>query len=89
MSAVYCFSIHSDASPSALPRVLEVFAHRGYVPERCHARIEGRDGGELAIEMQLAGLPPGEAERLARHLTRIVTVRHVLWSKKKAYALSS
>ncbi len=83
MSAVFCFSVHSEPSPSALPRVLEVFAHKGYVPERCHSRLEGRDGQELAIEVQLAGLDPAEAERLAKRLARIVTVSTVLWTEKK------
>ncbi len=83
MSAVFCFSVHSEPSPSALPRVLEVFAHKGYVPDRCHSRLEGRDGQELSIEVQLAGLEPAEAGRLAKRLARIVTVNTVLWSEKK------
>ena len=36
MSTTYCFSVHTDAEPSALPRVMEVFARLGHVPTRCH-----------------------------------------------------
>ena len=36
MSTTYCFSVHADAEPSALPRVMEVFARLGHVPTRCH-----------------------------------------------------
>jgi hypothetical protein len=43
-SNVYCFSVHAEASPSALPRVVEVFALHGHVPSRCHARLDGADG---------------------------------------------
>lgn len=84
MSATYCFSVHAQASPSALPRVLEVFALMGHVPERCHShRIPG---DELVVDLQLAGVTAAEAAHLAKRLGRIVGVESVLWSAKRAAA---
>ena len=41
-SSVYCFSVHAEASPATLPRVVEVFALHGHVPSSCHAQVGGR-----------------------------------------------
>lgn len=79
---VYCFAVFAEPTPCALPRVLEVFAAHGFVPMRCLAHISGRDDSQLAIEVQMAGLDPDQAARIARRLGRVVTVTEVLWSKK-------
>ena len=34
-----CFSVVARAEPGVLPRVIELFAKRGLVPTRCHARV--------------------------------------------------
>ncbi len=81
MSAIFCFSVHAQATPSTLPRVLEVFALSGHVPERCHA---DRALDELVVDLQLSGLAEREARRLAARLEAIVGVECVLWSKKRA-----
>jgi acetolactate synthase regulatory subunit len=84
MSGTYCFSVHAEASPSTLPRVVEVFALHGHVPCRCHAQLAGRD--ELVVDLQMADVTADEAALLAKRLGRVVTVRNVLWSEKRGAA---
>lgn len=84
MSQTFCFSVHADPSPSALPRVLEVFALMGLVPERCHSQLGPAD--ELVVDLQLAGLTAAEAAQLAKRLGRIVGVLGVLWSERRRAA---
>ena len=86
MSSVYCFSVHADASPSTLPRVVEVFALHGHVPYRCHAHLAGAGGEELVVDLQMAGISAQAAALLAKRLGRVVSVRSVLWSEKRAAA---
>jgi acetolactate synthase regulatory subunit len=82
MSGTFCFSVHAEASPSTLPRVVEVFALHGHVPCRCHAQLAGP--GELVVDLQMADVTAHEAALLAKRLGRVVTVRNVLWSEKRA-----
>ena len=82
MSGTFCFSVHAEASPSTLPRVVEVFALHGHVPCRCHAQLAGPD--ELVVDLQMADVTAHEAALLAKRLGRVVTVRNVLWSEKRA-----
>jgi acetolactate synthase regulatory subunit len=84
MSGTFCFSVHAEASPSTLPRVVEVFALHGHVPCRCHAQLAGP--GELVVDLQMADVTAHEAALLAKRLGRVVTVRNVLWSEKRAAA---
>lgn len=83
---VYCFSVHAEAHPSTLPRVVEVFALHGFVPSRCHAQLGGRGGDELVVDVQMPGLDAHRAGLLAKRLGRVVSVTSVLWSEKRAAA---
>jgi hypothetical protein len=80
--STWCFSVHADCDPSALPRVLEVFALYGHVPQRCHAERCGPTGEELVIDVQMSGLAAAEAALVAKRLGRVVSVAQVLWSEK-------
>ncbi len=86
MSSVYCFSVHSDPSPASLPRVLDVFALFGHIPEQCHSQLGGRDGEELVIDVQMSNLSAEDAARVAKRLGRVVTVTSVLYSEKQRCA---
>lgn len=86
MSATYCFSVHTCAEPSALPRVVEVFARLGHVPTRCHVERASHAGQELVIDAQLDELAHSEAEHVVRCLDRVVSVIQVLWSEKRQCA---
>ncbi|HET6467079.1 MAG TPA: hypothetical protein VFG43_01755 [Geminicoccaceae bacterium] len=78
---VFCFSVLSEAQPSTLCRVFDVFSVHGLVPSRCHTEVAA--GGQLAIDLQVAGVHAELAEKLARRLERVVTVSHVLVSEKQ------
>ena len=71
-----------------MPKVLEVFAKRGLVPTAWYSKVEGRNGEELHIDVQLAGTGAKTAERLARSLRQLVLVELVLTSEKRT-ALSA
>lgn len=83
MPATFCFSVHTDAEPSALPRVMEVFAVYGHVPARCHVERGGPAGQDLVIDAQLEGLCQAEAAQVAKRLGRVISVVQVLWSEKR------
>ena len=80
---VDCFSVFVAAEPAALPRVLNVFSLFGVIPERCHSAWVENDRDQLVIDVQVAGLPVGRAEQLARRLDRVITVTQVLHSEKR------
>jgi hypothetical protein len=83
---VDCFSVFSAADPSALPRILEVFSLYGLVPSRCHSAHAETDPSQLVVDVQVAGLPSGQAALLAKRLGRVITVTQVLWSEKQRAA---
>jgi len=78
-----CFSVIADTDPSALPRVLEVFAKLTLVPSQCHASRVGPTGHELHIDLQFADMGIGTAEHMARSLRAIHLVNSVLTSEKR------
>ena len=70
-----------------MPRVLELFAKRNLVPERWVSGVHGpspsdKQGGELVIDLQVAGLTPQDQDYLARCLAQITDVHTVLTSEK-------
>src|SRR3546814_4002179 len=82
-----CFSVVARAEPGLLPRVIELFAKRGLVPTRCHARVGARPGrdepAELTIDIQMAGMEATLAEYVAACLRQIHDVACVLTSEKR------
>ena len=83
---VDCFSVFSAADPSALLRILGVFSLFGVIPARCHSAQLESDEDLLVVDVQVAGLPRGQAEQIARRLDRVITVTQVLWSEKQRAA---
>lgn len=73
-----CFSVTGEASPGLLPRVLELFAKRGLVPDAFHARATGE---RLAVEIRCAGMDTALAAYVARCLRQIYLVERVLVSR--------
>lgn len=80
---VDCFSVFSTADPSALPRIFEVFCLYGLVPTRCHFVRHDDDPSQLVVDLQVEGLPDGDAQRVLKRLGRVVTVTSVLWSERR------
>ena len=81
--STFCFSVHSDADPAALPRVLEVFALHGFVPDQCHASRSGGLADELVVDLQMSEIDADQALLLAKRLGRVVSVTGVLFSEKR------
>ena len=74
-----CFSVHAEAEPGVMPRVLELFAKRGLVPTRWHSNALGR---ELAIDIQITGVSRDLALYIAACLRQIAYVDAVLTSER-------
>ena len=76
--ATTCYSLLARPEPGVMPRVLELFAKRGLVPQRYHGAIAGR---QLTINVQIAGLDRGTVDYIARCMRQIVGVETVLTSE--------
>jgi acetolactate synthase small subunit len=82
LERVSCYAVEGAADPGLLPRVLELFVKRGLVPDRCFAQCHGRQGDQLLIDLQIAGLDAQSADNIARALRQIPMVTAVLTSDK-------
>jgi hypothetical protein len=72
------FSVHAQAEPGVMPRVLEFFAKRGLVPSSWHSSVSGVDQARLTIEIQMSGLGREIAEYIAACVRQIASVESVL-----------
>lgn len=69
------YSLQARAEPGVLPRVVELFAKRGLVPQKWHSTASGPT---LTIEVQFGGLDRDVADYIARCMRQIVGVEIVL-----------
>ena len=69
------FSVHAAAEPGVMPRVLELFAKRGLVPQKWHSAAFAT---VLTIDVQIAGLEHDTADYIARCMRQIAGVDAVL-----------
>ncbi len=81
-SRVACFSIHAEAEAGVMPRVLELFAKRGLVPRRWISDVTGPGGGELSIDVQVAGMAAETQAQIAQCLRQVWGVGTVLTSER-------
>lgn len=83
-SPLTCFSVQTDAEPTTLARVLEVFALRTVMPTRFHSVIDTAEAAapRLSVDIQVAGLAPEMAEAITRKLGAVVGVRSVLTAER-------
>lgn len=79
---VACFAVQAFADPGVLPRVLELFAKRGLVPERFFAQSEGRERESVMLDIQVTGFDPQATDYVARCLRQIPHVTAVLTTEK-------
>ena len=80
-----CFSIHAEAEPGVMPRVLELFAKRGMVPTSWHSRVTT---GELTIDVQMRGLDSATTAYIAACLRQVVSVTTVLTYENRPLGMS-
>ena len=76
-----CFSLQARAEPGVMPRVLELFAKRGLVPQKWQSTVAGE---ALMIDVQMGGLGRELAGYIARSMRQIVGVETVLTSETRA-----
>jgi acetolactate synthase small subunit len=84
LPATACFSVHARAEPGVMPRVLEHFAKRGFVPSLWQSSTSGADQSKLTIDIQMRGLGRETVDYIAACLRQIVFVEVVLTSQKHA-----
>jgi hypothetical protein len=77
------FFVSATAEPGVAPRVLELFAKRGIVPDDFHARAAN---GCQVIEIRAHGMAPDAAAYIGRCLRQIVHVERVLVSREESIA---
>ena len=70
-----CFSVTAQAEPGTLPRILELFAKRGLVPDHVQATKNNR--GELSIEIRMDGMEQPLALYIGECLRAFFTVDQV------------
>src|SRR5436309_236126 len=75
-----CFSLQARAEPGVMPRVVELFAKRGLVPQRWHSAVSGE---ALTIDVQIAGLDRDLCGYIARCMRQITGVETVLTSETR------
>ncbi len=80
-SPVFCFSVLAEAEPGVMPRVIELFAKRNLVPRRWVSDVSGPGGGDLSIDVQVAGVDPETHAYMAPCLRPISGVHTVLTSE--------
>jgi len=76
----FCFSVQAVAEPGVMPRVLELFAKRGLVPQKWQSAVSGT---VLTIDVQMSGLGRETADYLARCMRQITGVDAVLTSERR------
>jgi acetolactate synthase small subunit len=76
-----CFSLQARAEPGVMPRVVELFAKRGLVPQKWHSTVSGE---ALMIDVQIGRLGRDLSGYIARSMRQIVGVETVLTSETRA-----
>src|ERR1044071_4407073 len=74
------FSLQARAEPGVMPRVVELFAKRGLVPQKWHSAASP---SALSIEVQIGGLEHDVADYIGRCMRQIVGVETVLTSETR------
>lgn len=77
------FVVSGLSDPGLAPRVMELFAKRGLVPDDFHARAAN---DRQVIEIRSRGMTPDDAAYIGRCLRQIVQVERVLVSRDERIA---
>ena len=75
-----CFSVQARAEPGVMPRVVELFAKRGLVPQRWQSTVAGE---ALTIDVHIAGLDRDLSAYIARCMRQVIGVETVLTSETR------
>jgi hypothetical protein len=75
------FTVQARAEPGVMPRVVELFAKRGLVPQTWHSMAAGQ---LLTIDINVGGLDRELCEYIARCMRQITGVDTVLTSERRS-----
>ncbi|MGB0626436.1 MAG: hypothetical protein ACPGQ5_07715 [Alphaproteobacteria bacterium] len=81
--AVHCFSVRAIADPGMMPRLMELWAKRGLVPDRWHGVRDEADGGHVDIDIESGQVDGALAMQMAAAMRATFGVSHVLLSEKR------
>ena len=74
------FIVQARAEPGVMPRVVELFAKRGLVPQAWHSTAVGQ---LLTIDVEVGGLGRELGDYIARCMRQIIGVETVLTSETR------
>lgn len=80
---VHCYSVRGVADPGLMPRIMELWAKRGLMPERWHGVRDGVDGGDVYIDIETSELDRALAMQVAEAMRCVYGVTQVLVSEKR------
>lgn len=80
---VQCFSVTGAADPGLMPRIMELWAKRGLVPDRWHGGRAGPGGCDVCIDIETSELDHGQATQIAAAMRCMFGVSQVLFSEKR------
>lgn len=80
---VHCYSVRGVADPGLMPRIMELWAKRGLMPERWHGVRDGVDGRDVYIDIETSELEPALAMQVAEAMRCVFGVTQVLVSEKR------
>ncbi|MBT5570220.1 MAG: hypothetical protein HOJ90_03280 [Alphaproteobacteria bacterium] len=80
---VYCYSVTGIADPGLMPRITELWAKRGLMPERWHGGRTGMGEREMYVDIETSELNLDSALLIAELMRCIFGVSHVLLSEKR------
>lgn len=72
--ATMCFEISADSDPGSLPRIIEPFAKRGYVMDRCSLM---RQEDTLCVLIEVDDMDQDLADYIGRCIREVFVVRRV------------
>lgn len=80
---VHCFSVSGMADPGLMPRIMELWAKRGLMPDRWYGGRTGPDGSDVYIDIETSDLDHGRAIQIAKAMRCIFGVSQVQVSEKR------
>ena len=82
-NAVHCFSARAVADPGMMPRLMELWAKRGLVPDRWHGVREETSGTYVDIDIESGAVDHALATQMAAAMREVFGVAQVLLSEKR------
>src|SRR5258705_1883580 len=81
-----CFSVQAAAEPGVMPRVLELFAKRGLVPQKWQSAVSGT---VLTIDVQIGGVRRVLSDYNARFIGQVAQVDAVVARRRRRTRFSA